>query len=74
MSRPHNEGEAEIADRTGVVILDTNALKAFEPPEVRERVSRALEAADSALWPSALNVLEIVKTENRRVRSRLLAT
>lgn len=58
----------------GAVILDTNAIKWLETEGARQRLRASLRAADLALWPSALNALEAVATENPRVRVRLLDT
>jgi hypothetical protein len=58
----------------GAVILDTNALKHLARPDQRERVVTGLRAADLVFIPTALNVLEVVKTENEGVRPQLLAT
>lgn len=49
-------------------------LKVLEDPDARERVRASLRAAHLALWPTALSVIEVVSTENPRVRSRLLST
>ena len=58
----------------GAVILDTNALKHFARADQRERVSAGLRAANLVFIPTALNVLEVVKTENEAVRPQLLRT
>lgn len=58
----------------GVVVLDTNALKIFEDPEVREKLFGSLRAANLILRLSTTNIIEILKTENPRVRDRLLVT
>ena len=57
----------------GVVVLDTSAVKHFARPAQRERVLAGLRAADLVFVPTALNVLEVVQTENESVRLQLLA-
>jgi hypothetical protein len=61
-------------DDDGIVVLDTNALKVFESPEARDRILTTFSTQHLAIWPSALNVLEIVKMKNPRIRGRLLST
>jgi hypothetical protein len=56
----------------GAVILDTNALKHLVDDRQRGRLVSSLHAADLELVPSALNVVEVVKSENAQVRTRLL--
>ena len=56
----------------GAVVFDTNTLKYLERDDVRRQVQGSLRAADLGLRLSALNVLEVVKSENPRVRTRLL--
>lgn len=58
----------------GIVVLDTNAIKALERDETFRRVASSLRAAGLAFAPTGLNVIEIVKSENPHVRSRLLST
>jgi hypothetical protein len=58
----------------GIVVLDTNALKWFVKPESRRRLERSLTVAGLSLRISAINVLEILKTDNPLVRGRLLET
>jgi hypothetical protein len=56
----------------GTVILDTNALRHFAASATRERVRRSLRASDLMIWPSALNVLEILKHDNPAAQATLL--
>lgn len=57
-----------------VIVFDTNSLKYLESLKDWTRVANGLRAARLEVRLSAVNVLEIVKTENARVRSRLLGT
>jgi hypothetical protein len=56
----------------GAVVLDTNTLKHLEDPDVLRRVRASLATAQLHARISAVNVLEIVTTQNLRVRDRLL--
>jgi len=55
----------------GFVILDTNALAAFEDQERLAAVRGSMRAAHLWIWPSSINALEIVRHENAHIRSRL---
>ncbi len=57
---------------SGVVIVDTNALKYLRDDVTRSRVVRSLRAADFFIWPSAINVVEAAESKNRGVRDALL--
>lgn len=59
---------------SGVVILDATCIGRVEDPDLRERIVRSLRAVDFAIWPTTLNVVEVCKTQNARVRRRGLAT
>ena len=57
--------------RSGIVILDTSALKYLEDPDAKKRVRANMRAADLFIRPSVINLLEILKTENPSIRERL---
>jgi hypothetical protein len=57
----------------GTVILDANTLWRLEDPSVRDRVAHSLRAADLIFRPTAINLLEAIRTSRSTLRSRLLA-
>ncbi len=57
---------------TGWVILDANCFKYLEDECLRRRVLGSLRAVDLTIWPTALDALELAKTENQAIRLRLL--
>ncbi len=61
-------------ERPGVVILDATVIGHFEDPGRRERVVGSLRAASFVIVPTALNVLEVIRTGNEAIRGRLLDT
>jgi hypothetical protein len=65
---------SEQMPRAGIVVLDTSTLKYFQDPERRENLLRDLSVAQWEVWPSVLNVLEVTKNENTRIRNDLLGT
>jgi hypothetical protein len=56
----------------GIVVIDTNCLRHFEDAALEKRIRRSLEAADFEIWPSAINVLEVLQDKNTARRARLL--
>ena len=56
----------------GAIVFDTNAIKILEDEHVRSRVIASLRVVDLGVRLSAVNVLELAKTENVRVRNWLL--
>lgn len=58
----------------GLVVLDASSIKHLEADEARSNLHASLRANWLELWPSVMNVLEVVKTRNPRVRTRLLRT
>ena len=57
----------------GTVVLDANALWRLEDPSVRDRVTRSLRSANLIFRPTAVNLLEVIRTKKPALRSRLLA-
>jgi hypothetical protein len=57
---------------SGLVVLDTNALKYLERIEDLGAVERSLRAVGLQLAPTALNVLEVIQNRNPETRGRLL--
>ncbi|MCG7851883.1 MAG: hypothetical protein MIO92_05120 [Methanosarcinaceae archaeon] len=58
--------------KTGVVIIDTTCLKCFENAKVLEQVWDNMRTVDLQIRLSAINILEVMKTENPTIRNRLL--
>jgi hypothetical protein len=58
----------------GMLIIDANVIWQLENPSVRDKVERSLRAADLEFRPTAINVLEAVRTPDPSIRHRLLAT
>jgi len=58
----------------GTLILDANTIWQLEDPVVREKVKGSLRSADLEFHPTAINLLEVVRTGNPARRLRLINT
>jgi hypothetical protein len=56
----------------GIVVVDTNCIRHFEDERIEAQIRASLEAADFEIWPSAINVLEVLQYKNVGRRERLL--
>lgn len=63
-----------MANEPGTLILDTNCIGRLESNAARHRFEVNTRVADWRVYPTVVNVLEILNTENPHVRSRLLGT
>ena len=59
---------------SGILLLDNNCLDRLSARAKRDRLRANLRAAGLAFWPSAINILEALKSRDDHVRQRLLAT
>jgi hypothetical protein len=55
-------------------LLDNSCLSRLQSPAILSRVRASIRASGKEFWPSAVNVLEAVKSRNRETRTRLLAS
>lgn len=56
----------------GIVVVDTNCIRRLEDKRLEARIRASLEPADFEIWPSAINVLEVLQYKDIARRIRVL--
>lgn len=57
---------------TDILLLDNNAVRKLEHEPTRRRLEANLRTTGRDFWPTAINVMEALKSRDREIRTRLL--